>query len=204
MVGGCFRLRPYTSPCIDAGSNVLVYGSTDFDGNVRIAGACVDIGAYEFPSMPAGTDSNGDGIHDWWEWQYYGQTNGADAGADDDGDNLDNLGEYQQHTNPHNSDTDNDRMTDGNEITAGTCPTNNASFLGMTLPIIPASGSGRMVTWLSVTNRSYVLERSTNSSSPSLFFHPIETNISGCLNTTSYTDTTAGASALSIYRIVVE
>ncbi len=35
------------SPCIDAGSNAFVAASTDLDGNTRIVGDAVDMGAYE-------------------------------------------------------------------------------------------------------------------------------------------------------------
>jgi hypothetical protein len=46
-----------TSPCIDAGTNqtyVLMAGATDLDGNARIVGGRVDMGAYELPP-PAAT-----------------------------------------------------------------------------------------------------------------------------------------------------
>ena len=46
-VAGDCRLR-YDSPCIDVGSNGLVVGSTDLDGNPRILNGTVDMGAYEF------------------------------------------------------------------------------------------------------------------------------------------------------------
>ena len=36
-----------SSPCIDAGDNTTVEGYRDLDGNDRIAGSAVDIGAYE-------------------------------------------------------------------------------------------------------------------------------------------------------------
>jgi hypothetical protein len=47
--GGDFHLQPW-SPCINAGDNSLAAGSTDLDGNARIVGGIVDIGAYEFQS----------------------------------------------------------------------------------------------------------------------------------------------------------
>lgn len=44
---GNFHLLP-TSPCIDQGNNAYGFGTTDLDGNPRIAGGTVDMGALEF------------------------------------------------------------------------------------------------------------------------------------------------------------
>jgi len=50
--GGDLHLQS-NSPCIDAGNNTFVYGTTDLDGNPRIFGGAVDLGAYELqPSGP--------------------------------------------------------------------------------------------------------------------------------------------------------
>ena len=38
------------SPCVNSGNNAFVTNSTDLDGNTRVVGGVVDIGAYEFPS----------------------------------------------------------------------------------------------------------------------------------------------------------
>jgi len=60
---GDFRLR-LTSPCINMGNNAHTDSATDLDGNPRVVGGVVDMGAYEFTSglvcvdHAAGNDSN--------------------------------------------------------------------------------------------------------------------------------------------------
>ncbi len=79
------RLR-YNSPGIDAGNNDFVASSTDLDGNPRILGGTVDMGAYEFvpqdlagwPSatvltadrvrVQATVEPNGVDTKAWFEW----------------------------------------------------------------------------------------------------------------------------------------
>jgi len=56
---GNFRLQP-NSPCIDAGFDWMVMGAVDLDGNPRIYGNAVDMGAYEFaPEFSVTFNGNG-------------------------------------------------------------------------------------------------------------------------------------------------
>jgi hypothetical protein len=50
FVAGSLRLQS-NSPCINAGNNSYVTSATDLDGNPRIMGGSVDIGAYEYQSL---------------------------------------------------------------------------------------------------------------------------------------------------------
>ena len=47
LPGGDPRLQ-MGSPCINAGNNAYAVGTTDLDGDPRIVGGTVDVGAYEF------------------------------------------------------------------------------------------------------------------------------------------------------------
>ena len=85
-LNGNFRLQS-NSPCINAGSNGAVSGTTDLDGRPRIIGGTVDIGAYEYQGpgfsqfipwltqfgLPVDgtadfTDPDADGRNNWQEW----------------------------------------------------------------------------------------------------------------------------------------
>jgi len=95
------KLRPdgrltAESPCIDAGDpqTPLEPDETDIDGEPRLSGQAVDIGADEF------VDTDGDGLADWWEAKYFGSDTAADPHADPDADGLDNLEEFVFATDP--------------------------------------------------------------------------------------------------------
>lgn len=74
--------------------------------------------------LGAGTsDTDGDGIPNWWEEKYLLDTKDPrDSSKDADSDGLSNYMEFQLNTDPRNPDTDNDKYLDGEEYRNGYNP----------------------------------------------------------------------------------
>ena len=92
---GNLRVQP-NSPCINAGNNAYVTTTTDLDGNPRIIGGTVDMGAYECQS-PA--------LLDFYNWlqTYKLSTSASSVYLDSDGDGMNNWQEWVCGTNPTNA-----------------------------------------------------------------------------------------------------
>lgn len=159
------------SPCINSGNNSYVTTTTDLDGNSRIVGGTVDMGAYEYQT-PASVIS-------YAYLQQYGlPTDGSVDFADLDGTGFNVFQDW----------------------IAGLNPTNSSSILVMLSSVATNNASGITVTWQSVTNILYNLQRSTNLTTS---FLTIQSNIVGQAGTTSYRDASATNNTPYFYRVGV-
>jgi len=173
LANGNFHLQS-NSPCINAGDNSAVTATTDLEGNSRVAGGTVDIGAYEFQS-PASRVSYA------WLQQYGLPADGSADRLDADADGMNNYAEWR----------------------TGTSPTNAASFLYLTSVVPSAGDSGATITWQSVSGINYFIKRGSDLSAPAMFT-TIATNIPGLAGATSYTDQNPAGPLPRFYRVGVQ
>ena len=96
------------------------------------------------------------------------------------------------------TDPDGDGLSNWMEWRCGTDPTNALSALRLLAPT--PIGSGLVVRWESVADRTYFLERSATASSG---FTPLAAGIPGQPGTTTYADTNAIGAGPWFYRVGV-
>jgi len=171
------------SPCINSGNNAFVRGKTDLDGNPRIVGGTVDMGAYEF-QRPSSVISYA------WLQQYGLPTDGSADFIDTDGDGMNNWQEW----------------------VCGTDPTNPLSVLRM-LSAAPAAtnvavswqsvaGIRYFLERTANLNSSFTLPATNSAWATNLVL--VATNIAGQADTTTYTDTNVAGRGPFFYRVGVK
>jgi len=101
------------------------------------------------------------------------------------------------------SDADADGMNNWQEWIAGTDSTNGLSVLKFVAITSTNNPPGVTLSWQSVNNRTYYLERAGSLAvQPS--FSSIQSNITGQAGTTSYTDTNSTSAGPFFYRVGVQ
>jgi hypothetical protein len=126
--------------------------------------------------IPAGVDSNANGLADAWERTFFGGI-GVNPNADADGDGMSNKQEYL----------------------AGTSPTNSADKLVITTYLTTPGGTQTTVTWNSKLTRFYSIEKTLDLTTPVWLDSGLGVIVpTGTVTTRTFTDTNA---PMRFYRV---
>ena len=130
-------------------------------------------------NLARAVDTDGNGLPDWWEQQFFGQLTGTDPNADPDHDGASNLAEFL----------------------AGTTPTNFDSALRLTA-LSAAGTNGVVLEWPGVAGRYYRLLGATNLLSG--FNSLVRTNLAATPPLNTVTDAAPASAKPQFYRLELE
>lgn len=166
-------------PIVGATGDTLLVGNLPLIGtNLGNFSVIISNASGVITSTPAAlwSDSNGNGMPDWWELKYFGNLNQPALG-DYDGDGVDNLDEYLEGTDPANPKSFDPRLN----IEAG----HGSVFVS---PDLPYYTMGQLVTLTAVPEPGQGFVEWTGSA------HGTKTSISLFMNTNEYVTATFGYS----------
>ncbi|MEO0599917.1 MAG: hypothetical protein AAF211_00680, partial [Myxococcota bacterium] len=109
------------SPLRDAGIG------EDRDGSPADIGSCGGVAALP-RCLRFGRDAEGDGLDDGWEVAFGLDPTSADGAGDPDADGLSNAGELAAGSHPADADSDEDGVSDNDEVQGADDPTDDADF----------------------------------------------------------------------------
>jgi subtilisin family serine protease len=130
-------------------------------------------------NLARSVDTDGNGLPDWWEQQFFGHLTGTNPNADPDHDGASNLAEFL----------------------AGTDPTNFSSALRLTA-LRAADTNGIVLEWPSVMGRYYRLLRATNLLNG--FDSLVLTNLAATPPLNTATDAAPPSAGPRYYRLELE
>ena len=139
-------------------------------------------GRIEAVDLQLGTaliDSDGDGLADAWEQQYFGSLS-ANPGDDPDGDGMNNLREFRAGTNPADA---------------------QSLFEVVEISKVP---NGISVRWSSQAGRSYRVRRATTPLATLAEYDVVQGNLAATPPINQFIDTTVGTGAHFFYLIEVQ
>jgi subtilisin family serine protease len=130
-------------------------------------------------NLARSVDTDGNGLPDWWEQQFFSHLTGTDPNADPDHDGASNLAEFL----------------------AGTTPTNFNSALRLTA-LRAANTNGVVLEWPGVAGRYYRLLRATNLLNG--FDSLLQTNLAATPPLNTVTDAAPASTGPRFYRLELE
>ena len=170
-----------SQPMVSSDGTTAVFQSWD-SGLVAGDLNCVADVFSESVNAVSNTDSDSDGIPDWWMMKYFGHPTGQ---AGDNSLAAD--------------DADRDGMTNLQEYLAGTDPTNSDSVFRVQISVAAMSGNNALLIWPAVPGKSYRVQYKNDLSDPVWLDAAGNAAVTG--NQASFT--TPAVSAMSYFRIVL-